>query len=92
MSKDDGKKNKKNADKAMRKAAMNVLKNAPVIRDALIAAIDAGAAAAVDVIRKASDLELVKLAEAGEAVPEKKIKKKAKALEVAAEKPAVSPA
>ncbi len=61
MSKDASKKNKKHAKTETTKAAMNALKDAPVIREAWIAAIEAGAAAAIAVIRKAADEELVKL-------------------------------
>ncbi len=77
MSKDASKKNKKHAKTETTKAAMNALKDAPVIREAWIAAIEAGAAAAIAVIRKATDEELAK------AIPleptlEKKHKKKGK--------------
>lgn len=62
MAKDDGKKSGKHEDAAARKALKRALKDSPVLRAALIAAIEAGAAAALDVVRKASDAELVKLA------------------------------
>lgn len=78
MSKDDNKKNKKNVDAAVRKAAMKALKDATVLREAWIAAIEAGAAAAINVIRKASDAELVELAAVTEAKPGKKENKKTK--------------
>ena len=62
MAKDNGKKSGKHEDATARKALKRALKDAPVLRAALIAAIEAGAAAALDVVRKASDAELVKLA------------------------------
>ena len=88
MSKNDTKKNKKSSDATLRKAALKALKDAPVIREAWISAIEAGAAAAIAVIRKASDAELVKLADTAGEKPEKKSKKKAAELEVPETKPA----
>lgn len=77
MSKDASKKNKKHPKSETTKAAMNALKDAPVIREAWIAAIEAGAAAAIAVIRKATDEELVKALPL-EPTFEKKQKKKGK--------------
>ncbi len=85
MSKNDAKKSRKSANAAVRKTALKALKDAPIMREAWIAAIEAGAAAAIDVIRKASDAELVNLVETK---PEKKTKKPAKA----PEKPEATPA
>lgn len=88
MSKDANKKQKKHAETAAKKAASQALQDAPVIREAWIAAIEAGAAAAIAVIRKASDTELVK-AVATAASEEKSTKKARKPAEPAAEAPAV---
>lgn len=92
MSKNDAKKSKKSADSAIRKAALKAQKDAPVIREAWIAAIEAGAAAAIAVIRQASDAELVKLADAAGGKTEKKSKKKAAEPEAQETKPAITAA
>lgn len=74
MSKDSSKKDKKNSEAALRKALQKAIKNSPIMREAWISAIEAGAAAAIAVIRKVADAELAAIA-AVEPQPVKKPKK-----------------
>jgi hypothetical protein len=59
MSKDSGKKLRKHLKTELEKSYINAVAKAPFIREAWIAAIEAGAAAAIAVIQKATIEELV---------------------------------
>ncbi len=78
MSKSSKKEAKKSEESKIHHQIFATASNAPVLRKAWIAAIEAGAAAAIAVIKQASDLEIAEAAKP-EDVPAEKSKKKPKA-------------